>query len=495
MKNSFKVIFIWGRARLKSPLLGACWVWAGLLALFGLVLVFAPARADVAPPESPPGVIISPGSQTTQVRMLSEVVTLTLISSGDQIGKARTLATFLMRNQGSAEESMAVRFPLTFGDALYYTNLYPEISDFKVQVGGRSVPTTRTTTADANSKSNIPWANFPVKFPVGEDVKITVTYTAQGFGYEPFLQFRYILETGAGWQGSIGSGDIIVRLPYAATPQNVLIDNESGFSKAAGAPVFTGNEVSWHFDNLEPTAYENFQVEMISPLAWNKILAERENTAKNPKDGEAWGRLGKAIKEAARYPKGYLREDEGARQLYPEAVQAYEKAVTLLPKDALWHYGFADLLWSHYLFSVHPTGSQDYSELTRLAAELQLSMQIDPTNQNARDLATWVSDSLPWALSQSDSVYDFLVLTATPTFYPETATPVNDVSPEPSSTALVMQPTITARETTALPAALPNATKIPAATQKAPAGAIPFCGATLFMPLLTGLVWFISKRR
>ena len=195
------------------------WAGASILALCAAMFIIAPARADVAPPESPPGVIISPGNETTQVRMASEVVTLTLLTGPDQVGKATTTADFVLHNLGSADENMAVRFPLTYGEALSSPGVYHEIKDFKVQVGGVPVPTTRITSVDANSGSTIPWASFPVKFPVGQDVKINATYTAQGFGYDPLLNFRYILETGAGWKDTIGSGDIIVKLPYPASSQ------------------------------------------------------------------------------------------------------------------------------------------------------------------------------------------------------------------------------------------------------------------------------------
>jgi tetratricopeptide (TPR) repeat protein len=471
-------------------------VWAGalFLAVIGCVLVFNPANADVAPPESPPGVIISPDSETTNVRMMSEAVTLTVISSGEQKGKAKTTALFIMRNLGNADENIDVRFPLTFGEALYYDNVYPEINDFKVQVVNRNVQTTRTTSIDASTGKTIPWASFPVRFPAGEDVKISATYTAQGFGYEPFLTFRYILETGAGWKDSIGEGDFIVQLPYDASRQNVLIDPESGFSKAAGEPVFAGNQIRWHFENLEPSEFENFQVEIISPLYWKKILAERENTVKNSKDGEAWGRLGKAIKESIRYSKGYLREDEGGKQLYSEAIKAYEKAVSLLPKDALWHFGFADLLWSHYLYSVYYNGSQDYAELTHLVSELQISLQIDPTNQSAKEMADWISGTLPWALSKSDHSYDYLVLTATPTIVLETSTPQLIMPTLPLSTEIAALPTILPEETITPPVVDSLNTTVPTVTESVSPGKTPICGSILFFPLIIGLIWFASKR-
>ena len=364
-------------------------------------------------------------------------------------------------------------------------------------VDGKPVSTTRSTTKDENSGQDIPWANFPVTFPPGKDVNIAVTYTAQGFGYDPFLTFRYILETGAAWKDTIGAGDIIVRLPYAASTQNVLLDSYSGFVTVANPPVFSGNEVRWHFENLEPTSQENFQVDLISPAFWQKVLTERKNTTQNPNDGEAWGRLGKAIKESLRYPKGFLREDDAAKTLYPEAVQAYEKSVTLLPDDPLWHYGYADLLWSHYYFSVYLGGSsQDYTELTRLVTELRASLQLDPTNQNARDLAAWISSSVPWALTQGDGGYDFLLLTATPTFSPETATAAPGLTPELTSTPVPAE--LTSTLLPPKPTAVVMATEtIPATTPaKTPASGVPFCGGTaLILPLLAGLFWAFSKRR
>ena len=88
-----------------------------VIAVF-LVTLFSvkPVRADVAPPESPPGSNLVPGAETTQVRMMAETVLLTVSKDPvDPLGAiARTDATFTMRNLGSVEEKMQVRFPLTF---------------------------------------------------------------------------------------------------------------------------------------------------------------------------------------------------------------------------------------------------------------------------------------------------------------------------------------------------------------------------------------------
>ena len=465
---------------------GSALMAAVLLAFLFSGLVFVPARADVAPPESPPGVVISPGSDSTQVRMVSEVVTLEVLpGSSDQPARAHTSADFVMRNLGSADENIQVRFPLSFGQALFTPEIYPQINDFKVQVDGVQVATKTISTPDANSGTNIPWASFPVKFAAGKDVRISAAYTAQGFGYDPMVSFRYILETGAGWKSTIGSGDIIVKLPYPASLQNIVVDASDGFTQVAGMPSFSGNEARWHFENLEPTANDNFEVNLIAPAHWNTILVARQNTLKSPLDGEIWGQLGKAIKEAIRNGKGFLREDPGGVQLFLEADQAYGKAVAILPKDSQWHYGYADLLWSHYEFSVFYKGAQNYSEVSRLVGEVQSALLINPDYQEARDLANSISETLPWAITTTNNNLDFLVLTATPTYVPETPTPANTVVPAMSPT--VPLPTIAARAT--LPAK-PGSTAIPAV----PTDKNPFCGSILIMPFLLGLLWLFARR-
>ena len=480
----------------KSTINKILGVSAVLLAVLGLLSNISPVRADVAPPESPPGVIILPGSDTTEVRMQSEVVTMRLSSGGNNSEKAATTAAFVMRNVGSTEETIEVRFPLSYGEALYYSNLYPEINDFKVEVDGLPVSSTRTTSIAESNGQTIPWAAFPVRFPVGKDVNIVVTYTTLGFGYPPFLTFRYILETGAGWKDTIGSGDIIFQLPYEASPQNVILNSESGFSKVTtGAPQFSGNEVRWHFSDLEPTAEQNFSVDVVSSDSWKKILTERQNTSKNPKDGEAWGRLGKAIKEAIRFERGYLRQDEGGVSLFAEAVQAYEKSLNLLPDDALWHYGFADLLWSHYYFNTYLAGASDYSELTRTVSELKTSLQLDPNYQGSKDLAQFISGNMPWAISNGDQGYQYILLTVTPTAAPATETPVPEITmTEITQTAVAPEATALPSVTQELPAVVVN-TPAPVAPSTPVTAKNPLCGSIFILPMLLGFFWYVSKHK
>lgn len=477
MLNALRAISLDARARIV------------FLALFFLLTVTTPALADVAPPESPPGSGIVPGEETTQVQMVSEQVTLTVAMNREgEKPRARTEAIFQMRNLGTVEEQMDVRFPLNYNESADYRDMFPEIQDIQVRVDGKAVSTFRTDAPLEPDGERIPWASFPVAFPPGQDVTIQVSYTTIGFGYEPFIVFRYILETGAGWKGTIGSGEVRVILPYEANLQNVVLDESSGYGRMTEDLSFSANQVSWRFANLEPEYGDNFSLTLIEPFAWQKVLRERENTARNPNDGEAWGRLGKAIKEVIRFPKGYLRDDQAAAPLYDEAVAAYERSVTLLPRDALWHYGFADLLWSITFYNQHLDSSQAVSTLVRMLEELNQSLALDPNNQDALRLADWIANTYPGMIVRAEVGYNFPGLTATPTKRAPIVPAIPTVEVQPTSTPL--PPAEPTAEPTAslVPAPSIEATRVPepAATR------LPFCGGAAL--LLFPLAWIFSRR-
>ncbi|MFZ5880189.1 MAG: tetratricopeptide repeat protein [Chloroflexota bacterium] len=473
-----------------------------VLALMLSALIFQVARADVAPPEAPPGSNPLPGEGGTQVAMLAETVILTVLPDpADAQGAiAKTVASFTMRNQGTEMEQIQVRFPLSF--VFWGSEKYPEIKDLTARVNGIQVATTRQVLpytpanpmgADcvdcpvaAHRQIEMPWAVFDVGFAPGDDVSIEVSYTVQGFGYFPYEQFRYILETGAGWKDAIGSADVIVRLPYEASDRNVWVE-----ASTSGLTLH-GNEVRWHFENLEPTSENNIEISLLPPAMWQKVLTETANVTRNPQDGEAWGRLGKAYKEAIRMPKGFLRDDTVGQEMYALSRDAYERCLVLLPKDSLWHAGYADLLWSHYYFDMYFGGEADTEGvLPRLLSELRIALELDPNNQVARDLLSRIASSAPELVHKTDAGYDFLALTATPTpqITHETLTAAPTGTPFPSPLPV----TLTVREMTrAASDPLPAVT--PTHPQEAPAS--PLCGGTaMLLPVLAGALWFVRRRQ
>ena len=446
-----------------------------------LIAVCVPfvVRADVAPPAQPPGFNPEPGAELTQVRMMAETVLIDVQASApaDSLGQAKVTADFTMRNLGNETEDLAVRFPVSVSNGF---GVYPEITNLQVKVGGKSVSTQRVMQLDPLYQYDlVPWAEFDVTFPPNQDVQIRVTYTIDGTGEYPYVAFYYIFHTGAGWNDTIGSADLIVRLPYEANDQTVIFDEQTGWSMTSPGGVIADNEVKWHFEDFEPGYENDFELSLIMPSVWQKVLNERENVEKNPKDGEAWGRLGKLYKEIFFFRRGF-RHDAGGQELYQLSVDAYEKAVALLPDDGLWHAGFADLLSTHAYYASWE-GEDATSETIRSMQEIDLALGLAPNDPKVKEVAEKIYNFFPGAVELLEIGYDFLWLTATPVV--DTPT---DVPALPTST---LQPTpMPVSTVTAVPTreAMPNPTPIP------PTAKNPLCGSAVLAPL--ALIWFVRRK-
>jgi hypothetical protein len=394
--------------------------------VFLLLASPAPAHADAAPPLGPPGANPGPGNEGTQVRMVAETVLIEVLQqmpAGIE-GRARVTADFTMRNLGTQAESMAARFPISCNNGYYE---YPEVQDLRVAVDGRSAPTRRIEGPERWGGEVIPWAEFDVTFPPGQDVQLRITYTLDGSGERSLVSFYYLLETGAGWKDTIGSADLIVRLPYPASLQNLWFSEETtGFSRTSPGGVISGNEVRWQLRDFEPTNEHNLEITLVRPSYWQPVLAERQNVAQRQNDGEAWGRLGRAYKDAILMRKD-LRYDPGGKELYALGVEAYDHAVTLLPRDALWHAGFADLLamqasWGYwYGFEEDP---RDQAAALRAMQEIHAALALAPENARVQEIAEAIYLAFPRDIMPPNGgdTYTFLWLTKTPTILPPTAT-------------------------------------------------------------------------
>lgn len=158
---------------------------------------------------------------------------------------------------------------------------------------------------------------------------------------------------------------------------------------------------------------------------------------------------------------------------------AYEKSLSLLPNDPLWHYGYADLLWSHYYFSVYGVGKPDtQNELPAILRSLETALKLKPDLQEAKDLLHFISYSVPGAVQQNeDGTYTMLGLTATP--IPPTPWG-GDVTP----TAL---PTSTVQPATA-------STEIASPTPSEPTKTNPLCGSAAMILLAFGLVTGFKRK-
>lgn len=451
-----------------------------IVVIFTAICFPLEVRADVAPPANPPGANPAAGSEGTQVRMLAETVVLEIQpgSAAGSLGQAKVTADFIMRNLGSETEHMAVRFPLSADNGF---GGFPEIGNMRIEVNGRSVSTRRVMEADPVWESElVPWAAFDVTFPPHQDVQIRVTYILQGSGESPFVAFKYIFHTGEGWKDTIGSADLIVRLPYEANPQNVIFDEHTGFSMTTPGGVLAGNEIRWRFENLEPTRENDFEISLVMPAVWQKVLNERKNVTSNPNDGEAWGRLAKLYKEMFFFRRGF-RHDMGGQELYRSSVEAYESAVALLPKDALWHAGFADLL-AVYAYYQQGEGRDATAEALRSMQEIDIALGLAPNDSKVKEIAEKIYYFFPDAVEQLESGYNFLWLTATPLPPPPIPVPAAEATATPETA-----PTSPATETT-----LPTLEAPPSPTAIPPGGENPLCGASMLIPV--ALVWLARRK-
>ncbi|MGC1375214.1 MAG: hypothetical protein WA821_03270 [Anaerolineales bacterium] len=464
-----------------------------LAALCAVALSSTIAKADVAPPQQPPGSNPGPGNETTQVRMMAETVTIDVLT--DDPPQAHVSAFFTMRNLGSSAESMAARFPIAASNGF---DKFPEIKNIGIKVNDKPTPFDRIQGPEplyGFENQDVPWASFPVTFPPGDDLQIKVSYDLDGTGYpqETYTSFFYILATGAGWNGTIGSADIILRLPYEANSQTVILGD------AQPAPQFSGREAHWKFTDLEPTKSDNMTFDIVKPAVWKQVVIELENTTKNPQDGEAYGRLGKAYKQALfAAPKGFPRTDPGAAILYGLSKDAYDKATTLKPQDGLWHAGYADLLLGYYSWAppYHGQDNQPYTaDLDLGLKELNLACQLAPQDPKVQDLIVEYGSSFPnYVVKKSDGSLDFLSLTQTPPIVTEvipTDTPVSpaDTSISPTDVPISTQTSVPAAqpatETPAVPAAGPTST---------PKRSAPVCGGAALALLPLALVAWKSRK-
>lgn len=457
------------------------------LLLLLLAMMFAmpyDVRADVAPPEQPPGSNLQPSGETTQVRMLAETVTLVVQpgSSDKDLGYAHVIADFTMHNTSTADESMAARFPVAASDGWGQVN---QIRNFQVQVAGKQTGTRHILGEDPyNGPVTVPWAEFDVTFPAQQDLPIHVEYDLQAGGEYPFIWFKYVLSTGAGWKDSIGSVDIVVQLPYEANDENTMLDTPDHSFGTTANGTFDGNSIRWRYTNLEPTVADNFEVNLVAANAWSRLLEQQGNVERNPQDGESWGQIGKLSKQLAFSPRGKgFRNgsgvmDPGAAQLYQQSLDAYSKAVTLLPNDALWHAGYAELLGYHAYFA-GMAGVNTDEEMAHSFRELDAAVQLAPNDPQVQEISQEIN-----GFSEGRTYWAGLTATAE----------VGNATPPATESA---QEIVTPASETAIPTIVPSVPPSPqAAATSASKPLLPICGSALVLPVgLSGAAFVASRKR
>lgn len=401
-----------------------------------LLLEAISAWADAAPPPQAAASDIVPG-QGTQVQMISETVVLEVraepMISGDY-SFTRTIAfvtaDFLMRNLGDAAETMDVRFPMAWPTKDEGVP-FPVVQNIQIEVNGRQVMTHQV---DFGGQ---PWTVWPVTFPPAQDVRLKVRYRTQAIewnnsllgsfssvhlmGNESLAQFYYILETGAGWRGPIGQGDIIFRFPYSASLE--MIESSDFFRPAytSSMPAFVaeGHDLRWHFANLEPASRDNVRLSVITPPVWQAILDARREVQRHLDDAHAHIQLGEAYWLAVPVKNAWPESMSVADHFGPLAEAEFKRAVELAPDDLLAHVSYARYLAYH---AWSETPEPYYSRALQAVKHV---LEMDANNQEAKDLAAFLRDTIgayylvtPTALSSPSPMRTAIAPIATATATP-----------------------------------------------------------------------------
>ncbi len=443
-------------------------------------------RADIAPPEQPPGSSLAPGDETTQVVMQSEQVVITVQpdpwrgelpaeeeSRGVTRDWARVEAHFVMRNGGSHSESMTARFPLSA--PLFSESAAGEIQGLTVEVNGRATATRRIEARypmpEGTDAPTIGWAAFDVLFPPGVDVRIDVAYPLRATGYaNQDSRFVYVLGTGAGWSGAIGRADMVVKLPYPASRENI-VDYDAAWMSAGYA--FDGSQIVWRYQDIEPTADQVVVATLVAQDLWDAVLRAEPGVLAHPDDGEAWGTLARALKLAVCTEKGYWpRQDVGGTLLVERSIAAYERATEFAPHEARWQAGYAELL-------IKLVRRDDASDplLQRAVEHLNLALTIEPKNDQALQVLEDLRSFPVIEVEQTDAGPHIILRSGSPT-----------------ARATVEPAAATPSVTSSPPSSVPTHTSTPAKSATTSSSPGPCAGSALALALTAPLLVLSTRR-
>jgi len=342
------------------------WIFAFFSVIQIFLVISGSAAADVAPPLQPPGALPGPPEYAeTSVSMDWESVTFRVGDAGSLYYASDTFptvnaavsASFILSNNSEETETLEVVFPLMhlrgIGDGRFN---FPEIQDFRVRVDGAVTPWETAETPNPYNADDPPlrWAQFAVDFPADKEVFIDIAYDVQSTGYFPQAVFSYVLETGAGWDGPIGDAYLTLIMPYEATAENVLVGKDMVAYMGGGSnpqPEWHGNQVTWNWKDLEPSAEDNWAVTIWAPHIWKEVIALREEMENDVP--------GAAAKLTTWYDALIIDRGirTGAKGLVDLNLAAYQQALLDNPWDADVSARYANFLL--FLYG-HGRGSDQY---------------------------------------------------------------------------------------------------------------------------------------
>ncbi len=405
-----------------------------LVCVFFSLLAATPVRADVGVrPVLPGGSSVQPGEETP-IQMAAEVVTMTMRQATESDNALVALnpdsygfnikpvwyeavsevdADFTMRNPTSDEVKLITWFPLA--SALQNNDwnfnpdeIVPYLESFQVSVNGDLLDfeVTELPNPRGTDKPLLPWASFLVTFPPGEDTLIHVSYmvplSPSAKGYEVALY--YIFQTGAGWAGPIGKAELILNLPYPASAETMAdigkfsLPFGSFGQVSTGLPagaILQGNQARWTWNNFEPGPEDDFAIWLMKPRKWQELQAARTAVKADPQDGHAWLEL--AVIYHTLSTHWWTNPHVLFSPFYfPLAVEAYQKAVVLLPEHPAPHIGLGLLTLASYFSDIK---SAPPEIIQNVQDELEIAKILEIRDPSLADEAGFSSPNLEEALT------------------------------------------------------------------------------------------------
>jgi hypothetical protein len=254
-----------------------------------------------------PGGLVTPGDKTDEIRMKSESVLFSVQPNDGTFWEsaecyAHVTARFVMQNLTARAVTMTLFFPLhstldpaTFETAEKFRD--SQARNVRVLVGGQEAAFTYQTLAASGEQ--LLSAVFEAAFPASADTPIHVEYDVRGV-HEPkssSVSFRYMMQTGSHWAGTIGSGRVAFQF-WQEVDSKAAFDQVNSFLQAADGGL------EWNIADLEPDAAHDIRVTF--------ELAALANWAKRPsyvKDVVASGPAAGDIAASLVWPKGSALAD------------------------------------------------------------------------------------------------------------------------------------------------------------------------------------------
>jgi hypothetical protein len=348
-------------------------------------------KADIAPPMDAPIGTLSPYQyQKTKVKMLAERVQIDLTADEfvDDSSKVVVNAHFVLQNLGSSDESLEAIFPFTDINNCYNDYFYEVYkAAFKVSIDGQPVQTSEFTTPSQVGEHCNPvnWGKFEILFPSRKKVSVDINYTmyesdrSQRWG-SPKKSIYYLLETGAGWLGTIGKAEVILNFPYEITKENATLP--PGY-------IIQGNQVHWYWENLEPTKYDNLVIKFIEPETWKKLTNLRANVEANPLDADQWLKLAELYNDISYHIKPRFGIESWG--FAHQAVHAYQQALQIRPDAA-----YIRIEYAGFLFSMSDKANKgqlqmSYPSIQRILRELDIIFAQYPDYKQALGLLDYIN--------------------------------------------------------------------------------------------------------